>query len=277
VGDVAELVRRYDVEHVSFIDANFFVDLERVRAICRGLVDLVPGIKWSAAGRAEEILRFDDELLDLAKRSGCICIGIGAESGSQQILDLIEKDISVEMLSDCAHLLRRGRLRSYFSFMIGLPVERGDRPPDDFGKTLDLVKQVKAINPDIKTPVCYYMPYPGSDLYDRALQMGFKAPESLEEWAACHWATGVHTRWVTREEKDLSERCTIFYFPLAYPDFRVKARLHQGRTRTAVHLLHRLAELRCRHDFYGFPLEWWAAKTLERLPGQKGRFTVSQF
>lgn len=277
VAEVAALARRHSLTHVSFIDANFFVDLDRVRNICRGLIEERLGIQWSAAGRVEQILRFDEELLALVKESGCISIGIGAESGSQEMLDLINKDISVDMLARCAYLLGQARLRSYFSFMIGLPIRRDRRTPKDFWQTILLTKQVKAINPDIKTPVCYYLPYPGSILYQRALELGFREPQTLEAWAGCHWATEVHTGWVTRKEKDFAERCTIFYFPLAYPDWRVKARMREGRSRHFARLLHFLAALRCKWDFYRVPVEWWVAKTLERLPGQKGAFTVSQF
>lgn len=277
VDEIAELCERYRLDNITFVDANFFVDLRRVRDICQGIIDRHLTIRWGAVGRADQLLRCDDSLLHLIQRSGCHSIGIGAESGSQEVLDLLDKRISSEMLVECAELLGRANLSSYYSFIVGLPEHRNGAPPPDFWQTLELAKRVKAINPEIFTPVFFYLPYPGSTLYQRALEHGFDEPDSLEEWADCSFTEGPRTSWLTEDEKEVVKSCTTFYFPLAYPNKRIREAMRSGVKSHAVRLLHRLALWRCQHSFYKLTFEWRVAQFLERLPRMKGAFSSSQY
>lgn len=266
VEEVVDLARIYRLDHVTFIDPNFFVSRQRAREIFRGMVDAGLGIEWSAVARVDQVLKFDEELWRLIRESGCRSLGVGAESGSQEMLSLIDKRISVDEIFESATMMKEHGVGGIFSFMIGYPVEEEVRRRDMLN-TVAAIKKVKSLNAEIKTPVFYYAPYPGSPLYPVALKNGFRGPRTLKDWADFGFTT-VMTPWVSGREKDYVERCSTFYFPIAFPDSRVLKWTASGAPRLPFALARRLASLRVSRDAYGWPLEWQVAKLAARVLGR---------
>lgn len=275
VGELTALAEEYSLDHVTFIDPNFFVSLRRAREICQGMIDAGLGIQWSAVARVDQVLRFDDGLWTLVRESGCRSLGVGAESGSPDILSLIDKRISVEDIFECSRKMEANRVGGTFSFMIGFPLDPESRRQEML-KTLGAVKRVKTIHAEIKTPVCYYAPYPGSPLYPVALREGFRAPRTLAGWADFGF-TSVATPWVSDREKDFVERCSTFYYPLAFPDRRVMNWAGKGVKKPVFSAISKIAAYRAARDRYGLPLEWQLAKLAARLTGRRQPFHISQF
>lgn len=275
VEDVASLARTYRLNHVTFIDPNFFVSLKRAREICQGLIDENVQVEWSAVARVDQVLRFDQELWRVIRESGCRSLGVGAESGSPEILSLIDKRITVEEIFDCSRRMKENCVGGIFSFMVGFPLDPESRRQEML-RTLRAVKAVKSIFAEIKTPVCYYAPYPGSPLYPFALERGFQAPQTLEGWADFGF-TSVATPWVSDEEKDFIESLSTFYFPIAFPDSRVLRHAGSGPARIPFAVVRRLATMRVNKEAYGLPVEWRLAKLAARALGKSQPFHISQF
>jgi radical SAM superfamily enzyme YgiQ (UPF0313 family) len=75
--------------------------------------------------------------------------------------------------------LRKEGVIPHYSFMAGFPTET----KEDFIKTMNVISQLKQENPNaVIWRINSYTPYPGTDLYDLAVEKGFKAPETLEGW-----------------------------------------------------------------------------------------------
>ncbi|MHB1463797.1 MAG: B12-binding domain-containing radical SAM protein [Thermoleophilia bacterium] len=275
VRDVVALVADYRLDHLTFIDPNFFVSLKRSREILRGMLDAGVRIQWSAVARVDQVLKFDDELWKLIRDSGCRSLGVGAESGSPEILSMIDKRITVEEIYECSRKMRDNGVGGIFSFMVGFPLERDSRR-EEMMRTVAVAKTVKSIFAEIKTPICYYAPYPGSPLFPYALKMGFSAPATLEGWSDFGF-TSVTTPWVSEQEKDFIERCSTFYFPIAYPDERVQKNLGSGMMRLPFSVMQRLARVRVKRDVYNLPVEWHLAKLVARAMGSRDPFLISQF
>ncbi len=275
VEEVARLAKEYWLDHVTFIDPNFFVSLKRARQVLRGMIEAGVNIKWSAVARVDQVLKFDKELWTLVRESGCRSLGVGAESGSPRVLSLIDKRISVDEIFECSRRMKENGVGGIFSFMVGFPLDDEPRR-QEMMRTLAAVKEVKSIFAEIKTPICYYAPYPGSALYPFALKAGFQAPQTLSGWSDFDF-TDVVTPWVSDEEKDYIERCGTFYYPIAFPDERVLRNLDRGLVRLPFRMLRGLAAARVRRDYYRFPVEWIIAKTAARLMGKDQPFHISQF
>lgn len=92
-------------------------------------------------------------------RSGCESVWVGAESGSQKILDAMEKGTQVEQIHDATRLLRAGGIRIGFFLQFGYPGE-GD---EEIRQTLHMVRQCRP--DDIGISVSY--PLPGTAFYER--------------------------------------------------------------------------------------------------------------
>lgn len=70
VDDIEWLVKSRDINGVILVDSEFFVNNERARQICKGLIDRKLGIKWGGVnGAIRDLIRFDEELWNLLKES----------------------------------------------------------------------------------------------------------------------------------------------------------------------------------------------------------------
>jgi anaerobic magnesium-protoporphyrin IX monomethyl ester cyclase len=92
-------------------------------------------------------------------RAGCRTVWMGAESGSQRVLDAMEKGIRVEQIREAAARLRRAGIEVGFFLQFGYPGETRD----DIEQTLRLVRECRP--DDIGISVSY--PMPGTTFYDR--------------------------------------------------------------------------------------------------------------
>ena len=120
--EIEYLVKKYNVNAVLIFDPNFFVDKERVRDICKGIINKRLNIRLgNLNGRAEQLLKFDDQIWRLLKQAGCTDIMIGAESGSEEILRHINKGASVEDTIEVKRLLSKYDITVYISLIFGLP------------------------------------------------------------------------------------------------------------------------------------------------------------
>jgi anaerobic magnesium-protoporphyrin IX monomethyl ester cyclase len=100
-----------------------------------------------------------DETIRHLKDSGCQTVWVGAESGSQKILDAMEKGTTVEEIGLATRMLRDAGIRVGFFLQFGYPGESGE----DIAKTVAMVKQHE---PDeIGISVSY--PLPGTKFYER--------------------------------------------------------------------------------------------------------------
>jgi hypothetical protein len=142
-----------------------------------------------------------------------------------------------------------------FSFMIGLPTE--DR--NDVEESLRFAKRLRQVNPAaIITDFKIFTPYPGTRLYDLAVQHGLIPPQSLEEWSAYTWAN-VARPWI----QDLTFVRTVAMVSLFgsyYHEFR--AGLKGTARKIGLAVLHYLALIRWKTAFFDYPFEWIVLRRL---------------
>jgi radical SAM superfamily enzyme YgiQ (UPF0313 family) len=240
VDELREHVERYRLTEVFFNDDNFFTDLRRTEAICRGLLDAGVRIRWFGTGRGDLLRRLNREQLELLRDSGCYKVNVGAESGSPELLAQIKKGTLVEEVLETAEKLHSVGIGARFSFIAGFPQE----PQESLADTYRAVKALRRIDGEFETPIYFYAPYPGTELAERMPAIGFRAPERLEDWEHVDldhsigpWISEPVRKWVPRYN---------FY-------------LRHGYQRPAGGLgrrvLHYAARARAERDFYGFDFE----------------------
>ena len=82
-----------NVKYVWFFDEIFTLNKKRVIEICNKIIEEKVNIKWFCDSRVDLV---DKKLLKLMRKAGCIGISYGVESGSQKILDAMNKGIKIE-------------------------------------------------------------------------------------------------------------------------------------------------------------------------------------
>jgi len=250
IGSVEEILRAFPkVGHLSIVDDNFFVDLERVRKICTLLLKNGSRLTYQVQGASIQTLkRLSDEDLSLLKRSGCERVDMGVESGSAHILEEIDKGISVQDVREANRRLMRMGIEPWFNFMSGFPMES----EEDLKSTIRLMIDLERENPKaLLSPLYCYTPYPGNKLYERARQMGFEPPDSLEKWSEYGWDKA-RLPWISpRKARDLES----YYFLSIFVDRKVFEYASKWWVFLLAFLYRPLARLRFRRGLLGLMIE----------------------
>ncbi len=154
------------VKEFFFDDDTFTDDLPRAEAIARELGKL--GVTWSCNAKAN----VPRETLKVMKDGGLRLLLVGYESGNQQILHNIKKGMRVEVAErftkDCHEL----GVAIHGTFILGLPGET----PETIQQT---VRWATKINPHT-IQVSLAAPYPGTFLYDQAVENGWLDADNAE-------------------------------------------------------------------------------------------------
>ncbi len=177
---IIEPVRRFKLEAIWIRDDEFYINRDRAHKICEGIIASGLKIRWYTSGtRVNVFNKSTDEEIILMKRSGADTLKFGAESGSNRILELMQKGIRVEDTIEANLKAKRCGITPAFALMIGFPTETFD----EMNKTIDLYVRLKKDNAQAQFEVISpFLPFPQTPLYDLAIKMGLKPPQSLEGW-----------------------------------------------------------------------------------------------
>lgn len=101
-------------------DDGFTLDLQHLRSFCKRMIREKLGMKWFCLSRVDTITSQD---MDLMQQSGCKKVFLGLESGSNEILRLMNKQTTVEMAEKTVALFAQSGILSAGFFMVGYPGE----------------------------------------------------------------------------------------------------------------------------------------------------------
>jgi len=119
VVDEMELcVKDYGIKDIMVYDDTFGVNKKRVLAICSEKIERGLFVNWNVRTRVD---RTDEEILLALKKSGCDKIHMGIESASQEILDKMKKDITIDQVKKAFHAAKKIGIDTVGYFMIGYP------------------------------------------------------------------------------------------------------------------------------------------------------------
>jgi anaerobic magnesium-protoporphyrin IX monomethyl ester cyclase len=181
VNHIEYVHQRYGANYIYFIDDDSFVNLGHVEAVIDELNrrGLKVGLGFRGA-RINEIKKMSDEYLSKLAAAGTDIFHIGAESGSQKILDLIRKNCTVaDIIAVNQKMARHPEIKTGYNWIVGLPGET----MEDLRQTQQLMLRLIADNPSAIVFIPNkFRPLPGTELYELALQNGYNKPTRLEDW-----------------------------------------------------------------------------------------------
>lgn len=182
VKQVKQLIDR-GYRYIIFCDLNFFYNLKRVEKLIFLFEKNRLKFNWYASARIDNLFKMDIEFLKKLRNAGLDELQIGAESGSDRILKLLNKNHTVDMIKKVNLKLKKVGIGAEYNFMTQIPTET----KKEAEMTLNLIKKLKKDNPDISIigPITY-LPIPGTALYKEAIKEGFINPKNLEEYAKMH-------------------------------------------------------------------------------------------
>jgi radical SAM superfamily enzyme YgiQ (UPF0313 family) len=156
--------------------------------------------------------RYTDETWAAIKRAGCTMIFFGAESGSDWVLEEMQKGITTRQTLEIARRTRQFGIIPEFSFVIGNPND----PDRDTGETLRFIRKIKRVNPDSEIIIQHYTPTPqphkaGGEMYGN-IEVAF--PDTPAGWATPEWMNytlriDTNAPWLKRKTKQLIDNFEI--------------------------------------------------------------------
>jgi radical SAM superfamily enzyme YgiQ (UPF0313 family) len=263
LAEIRDLRERYGVTSLRILDSNFFPDWRRGCAILKGIHDLGMRALWVNA-RIPRLLAADDEDLELFRKTVGVFL-VGAESGSEAALELISKHQSVESIREVARRYAAHDVAINFSTIIGIPFDDPEMWKEEFAATVALLDELlKASNYLHKAQVHVYTPYPGTPLFDKAVELGFKPPERLTDWADVELFTS-NLPYLPPGLDEQVEFLTTHILQLLWPEYRFyqgKNPVARGAYGVAQALLTALARLRWRTKYFRHPIEFRLVRRL---------------
>ena len=120
VDEMARLVDEHNVGFINFYDDNFTLSRSRVVRICEEILRRGVDVEWKCEGRVDAV---DLPLLRLMRRAGCRTIAYGVESGNQDTLDRLRKDVTVAQAPAAFAATRAAGIRTLAYIILGAPGE----------------------------------------------------------------------------------------------------------------------------------------------------------
>ncbi len=165
------LASRHGVRAVLFRDPTFSLDIGRVKALARALIERRVPLQFGIETRLD---RMDDELIELLGRAGCRSAEFGVDPIDEHTrLASHRRGIKPERAAALIRTMESNGIATAGLFVIGTP----GQSDDEMHRTLDWIEtlDVSYMNYEVATP------FPGTALYTEAVQKGWTRPITLDD------------------------------------------------------------------------------------------------
>lgn len=229
-------------DHIWFPDDHLFVSEKQISSIIDLFKEQGIKLKWSAYLHMKVIDKFSDAFIEHLIAHGLIKLHCGIESGSERILKLIKKNISIALVEKVNKRLMKFKIPIKYSFMGGFPKET----VEELGKTVKLMLKLTRDNSFAETTrISIFSPYPGTALYDTVTMLGFTAPQKLEDWTGLNKFLILHHPWLDKKMKITLQIASLISF------FFDRSKYRSSGLRRIVFILYRpIARFRAYFNLY---------------------------
>lgn len=174
VAEMEYAIKNFKVKKIQFWDEIFLFNDQQTRATLNLMIKkgLPQKIRWNALTRVNQV---EEGLIRLAKKAGCYGLDLGIESGSDEILKRVNKQITVAQARRAVKIIKKAGITTFAYFILGHPGET----PETIRQTIDLAVE---LNTD-QIAVGIMVPYPGTQVYEMAKKGEFGYRLLSQDWS----------------------------------------------------------------------------------------------
>lgn len=168
VKEIDYLVKNYKVKNIKFLDELFAINERRVDEICDLIISRGYDLNIWAYARIDTV---NERMLQKMKKAGINWVCYGIESGSKKVrLGVSKTGFDKDKIREVINMTKKAGVYILGNFIFGLP-------DDDFETMQETYDLAKELNCEY---VNFYatMAYPGSKLYEQAVEQGIALPEN---------------------------------------------------------------------------------------------------
>lgn len=191
IANLQPIIDKYKIDAIRFLDDNFFVNKERAFEIACALK-----MPYFAEARVEYII---EDFVSKLQETKCEEIMFGFESGSDRVLkEVVCKGTSTKETIRAVTLLKGSGVLCSGSIIFGLPNET----KEEYQATMKFIIKLLEINNNLAFTCGWFLPYPGTGLYEQAKLKGFKPPTEIEDWDRFdRWRNDYEMEWIEWDYK----------------------------------------------------------------------------
>jgi radical SAM superfamily enzyme YgiQ (UPF0313 family) len=206
-------IRRHGVRTAYFMDLEFTVLRKQVVELCRHLIRQNYDFTWCCQTRLDLV---DDELLGLMKRAGCRLIHTGVEAGSDKILKIVDKGITMRQIEQGMSRIHAAGIETACFFIMGFP-------ESDLAEMRSIVQTANRLRP---TYALFHVaaPYPGTKLYEQV-----KNDPNIRFSDGSLFPEAIEGRFTLPQLKSMTRKAYLRYY--LSPGY-IAARLRRGELRS---------------------------------------------
>lgn len=202
---------RWGVSNFSLVDDNFTLDKEFAKEVCRAIIAENLAIRWRCPNGVR-LDSLDEELIRLMERAGCFFLYVALESGSQRVIDAMNRSTKLEVMIEKVRMIRRvSVIKMLGFFIIGYP----DETREDILASIRLACDL----PLDMASFFLFTPHPGTQVYKRLVAEG-----RIEE---TDWSSFFYDK-VSLRPDGLTEKELLKLEKYAYRTFYLRPRIIKG-------------------------------------------------
>lgn len=175
--EIAYQMKRFPgVNYFYFIGSLLNGNVRELSQFCDLLISSGLKIKWS--GQAIIRPEMTKELMEKMAKSGCEWLGYGIESGSQKVVKIMNKHLSIANAEEVLENTRQSGISTQANFMFGIPTET----EEDFTKTLEFLRRNRENIDSVLASQSFCVIDKGTYLYTHAKEFGIINPQHHLYW-----------------------------------------------------------------------------------------------
>ena len=268
VDDFELLEREYKVDAIGFYDSLFFTNMKRCKAIFREMLDRGVQLRLgNLDGRSKQLADADDELWELMKETRTYSIFCGAESGDDETLKAMTKEIEVEDNYRFAERCHKYGIKVVFGSMVGLPLanhsikELTEKTDSQIASNIQMFDVILSKDARHRAQMFIYCPYPGTSMYEDSIRLGFDEPKNLAEWGKITYFERP-VPWVNKSQGRIVPMISNYIFMFLDADTiiwtkqKIKNKIFRAIYVCLFETVASIARLRWKYKFFQLPIDY---------------------
>ncbi len=173
IEEVQDLIDHYGAKEINLEADTLTVNKKFLYSLCDALISsgISRKISWTCESRIDTV---DEKLLHKMREAGCWQTSYGVETGSQRLLELIHKDISIKKIEETFAITKKAGISIRAFYMLGIPTETREESL----ATIAFAKKLDAT----WSQFTLFTPFPGTELYHMAVKEGGIASRNWSDY-----------------------------------------------------------------------------------------------
>lgn len=182
VDEMEHMQKKYNLNGFYIVDDLLMLNKNKITDFCETIIDRGLKIKYNCTGRVNTVT---PEIIHLLKKSGCISIYYGLESGNEKILETMSKKTNLKQIYEAIKLTKDAGIHCDYGVMFGQPGENHETLRD----SINLIKNI-TYDGFRSNMIFGCVPFPGSGLYDWCKSKGLIKDDKdfYDKYINQHWS-----------------------------------------------------------------------------------------